>query len=246
MNEAQAPHSADNRAAAEEASGLSPERATLLALTKRGASGHSLASLSRALGRNAAYLHQYVTRGSPRLLPESERYQLATLLGIDESALRPEDQLVGRPAMTDIIEVPILSLRPAAGHASFADGTEDSTPFAFPASFVRSLAPHGVHQLALLHVRGHSMAPILADGDMIMLDQGDESVRNPEQYPPHPEGIYVLDDGLGLVVKHLSLVSGPEGPKWRIISANGDYPSYRARLDEVRLLGRVIWISRQI
>ena len=103
-----------------------------------------------------------------------------------------------------------------------------------------------MHQLALLYVRGHSMAPILADGDMIMLDQGDESVRNPVQHPPHPEGIYVLDDGLGLVVKHLSLVSGPEGPKWRIISANGDYPSYRARLEEVRLLGRVIWISRQI
>ena len=46
-----------------------------------------LANLSRALGRNHAYLQQFVKRGVPKKLPEEVRYQLAGLLGVDQSEL---------------------------------------------------------------------------------------------------------------------------------------------------------------
>ena len=49
--------------------------------------GHSLAALSREIGRNDAYLQQFVTRGSPRRLPENERLKLAQFLRIDEREL---------------------------------------------------------------------------------------------------------------------------------------------------------------
>ena len=41
------------------------------------ARGESLAALSRLIGRNAAYLQQFVTRGSPRLLAEAGPRKLA-------------------------------------------------------------------------------------------------------------------------------------------------------------------------
>lgn len=52
------------------------------------AQGHDLASLSRRLERNHAYLNQYLWRGTPVRLPEIERKKLAGILEIDESALR--------------------------------------------------------------------------------------------------------------------------------------------------------------
>jgi transposase-like protein len=49
--------------------------------------GASLASLSRMIGRNAAYLQQYVERGSPRRLGEDDRLALAQHFMVDEREL---------------------------------------------------------------------------------------------------------------------------------------------------------------
>ncbi|MEH3046525.1 hypothetical protein [Sphingomonas adhaesiva] len=53
--------------------------------------GESLSALSRKIGRNEAYLQQYVGRGSPRRLPEEERRMLAIVLNIDERRLGARD-----------------------------------------------------------------------------------------------------------------------------------------------------------
>jgi len=42
----------------------------------------SFAALSRLIGRNAAYLQQYATRGSPRHLDEPDLRKIAEFLGI--------------------------------------------------------------------------------------------------------------------------------------------------------------------
>lgn len=52
-----------------------------------GRDGVSLAALSRLIGRNDAYLQQFVHRGSPRQLPERERRLLADYLGVPEHEL---------------------------------------------------------------------------------------------------------------------------------------------------------------
>lgn len=67
---------------------LEAEKRLLLYLVEQ--HGTSLSELSRRLGRNHAYLHQYVHRGSPRRLPEEARAELGKLLGVDPDALKPE------------------------------------------------------------------------------------------------------------------------------------------------------------
>jgi hypothetical protein len=47
----------------------------------------SLASLSRLVGKNASYLQQFVTKGSPKRLGEDERLVLAQFFGVDEREL---------------------------------------------------------------------------------------------------------------------------------------------------------------
>ena len=49
--------------------------------------GEDYAGLSRLLGRNPAYIQQYIKRGSPRRLAEDDRRLLARYFGVDEAAL---------------------------------------------------------------------------------------------------------------------------------------------------------------
>ena len=63
----------------------SDPRAALAAMVAR--SGASYAALSRLIGRNAAYLQQFVTRGSPRRLDERDRRLLAAYFGVGEHEL---------------------------------------------------------------------------------------------------------------------------------------------------------------
>ena len=51
----------------------------------------SLLAASRALGRNDAFLHQFLTRGSPRQLSDVDRLALAQYLRIDERLLGARD-----------------------------------------------------------------------------------------------------------------------------------------------------------
>ncbi|MHA3840419.1 hypothetical protein ACX0GZ_04270 [Sphingomonas aestuarii] len=51
----------------------------------------SLESLSRLLGRNPAYLQQFVARSSPKRLDEDDRLKLAQFFQIDERELGARD-----------------------------------------------------------------------------------------------------------------------------------------------------------
>ena len=54
----------------------------------------SLASLSRMIGRNPAYLQQFISRGTPRRLDEDDRLVLAKFFDIDERELGARDPWV--------------------------------------------------------------------------------------------------------------------------------------------------------
>lgn len=62
--------------------------------------GRSFKKLSQAIGRNQAYVHQYVKTGTPKVLPERERYELAREMGLDEKALRDISYNPGAAATT--------------------------------------------------------------------------------------------------------------------------------------------------
>ena len=61
-------------------------RRRILARVKESRSDLRMAS--RAIGRNAAYLHQFIHRGTPRVLAENDRETLAEHLGCSPEELR--------------------------------------------------------------------------------------------------------------------------------------------------------------
>ena len=49
--------------------------------------GDNYADLSRLIGRNAAYIQQFIKRGTPRKLDEDDRRVLARYFGVSEDML---------------------------------------------------------------------------------------------------------------------------------------------------------------
>lgn len=65
---------------------IDPVRALIIARMQ--ALGLNAAGVSRAIGANAAYMQQYLSRGIPRVLREDVREKLAEMLGVAPDALR--------------------------------------------------------------------------------------------------------------------------------------------------------------
>jgi phage repressor protein C with HTH and peptisase S24 domain len=206
-----------------------PRRALAALVESRGA---DLASLSRLLGRNAAYIHQYLYRGSPRQLGERERAMLARYFGVDEQ------QLGGpRRAGPTLTLVPRLDVGASAGGGGLTDDEPELAPFAFDPDWLRRLSA-APQRLAIIRVEGDSMAPTLVHGEEIMVDSSDGADRL-------RDGIYVLRRDAVLLVKRLAL--GRSRQQVSIISDNAAYPTdIDVPLVTLDIIGRVLWAARPI
>lgn len=208
------------------------ERAMLARLAAE--RGDDLASLSRLIGRNAAYVQQYIRRGTPRRLSEDDRRTLARYFGV------PEEVLGGRPSEPagGHVAVARLDVGASAGTGAFVGGEQAVSQLAFDAGWLRRIgAGHG-SMLSVIRVEGNSMSPTLVDGDDILVDRADAAGRL-------RDGIYVLRREDSLMVKRLS--PNPAGCTVSIASDNKDYRSWPdCPLSSIELVGRVIWCGRRL
>jgi len=195
--------------------------------------GEDYAGLSRLLGRNPAYIQQYIKRGSPRRLAEADRRLFARYFGVDESVLGGEDR-EGR----GLLPVPRLDVGASAGAGAFDGDERPLAHIAFDPAWLRRIARGAPDLLSIIRVTGDSMAPTLADGDDILVDRGDgaERVR---------DGIYVLRIDDALVVKRVAV-----NPAARTLSVRSDNPAYPGWPDcdpgAVDIVGRVVWTGRRV
>ena len=197
--------------------------------------GEDFAGLSRMLGRNPAYIQQFVRRGVPKRLKEEERRKLARYFGIPESML-------GGPADVDepggLVRVMRVPVRAAAG-AGAIPGEETAKPyFGFDERWLKGLTGSSADKLSIIRVEGDSMTPTLNAGDDILVDSGDALDRL-------RDGIYVLRVEDALVVKRLAL--HPVGRRVTVQSDNPAYPDWPdCSLADMHCVGRVIWAGRKI
>ncbi|HVM37112.1 MAG TPA: S24 family peptidase [Sphingomicrobium sp.] len=198
--------------------------------------GEDFAGLSRMLGRNPAYIQQFVRRGVPRQLKEAERRKLARYFAIPESLLG--GPIEPEPDAGGLTPVKRSAVRVSAGPGSMS-GEEAGKPyFAFDERWLKALTASPARQLSIIRVEGDSMAPTLRAGDDILVDLGEcqERLR---------DGIYVLRVDDALVVKRIAL--HPVGGQVTVQSDNPAYPDWPdCGLDEIKVIGRVIWAGRKI
>ena len=200
--------------------------------------GVSLAEASLAIGRNKAYLQQYLARGMPRVLSFQDSEALGDLLGCDPAALRHETLPAPKPwtgpkrRRTAGACVPEVAVEAAAGAGAWNDDfVHEKARWRLPEAMVRHEGDATPEALRILKVRGNSMEPELREGDRLVVDTA--------RTVPAAGELFVLWDGTGLVVKRVETLTA-EG-MLRLASAHPDYPPYERPADEVHVVGKVLW-----
>lgn len=204
-------------------------------------SGASYSDISRLIGKNPAYIQQFIKRGTPRRLDEQDRHAIARHLDI------PEHLLSGLPSPGTVpasqlrspksVSVPRLALGASAGAGALDIEERSMDAVAVDSRWLRQIGAHPPN-VSIIRVDGESMSPTLCHGDDIMVDHSDGITRL-------RDGIYVLRLDDALLVKRIA--RGLRRGAFGIFSDNNLYPSWMdVDPESVTIVGRVVWVGRAL
>ena len=209
--------------------------------------GIAMREASLAMGRNASYLQQFLTRGSPATLRRSDREVLANLLGCTAADLWPAEPVGPEASAASssraLSGAPLAAVREIEVAAAAGDGAlagEDPPEIArwsLPEAMLRHEGGAAPDNLRILRARGDSMEPLVGEGDRLIVDVS--------RRRPATGEMAVLWDGLGLVVKRVEAVSGSDPAELRLLSANPAYAPYEVPAQDVHMVGKVVWVLRK-
>jgi len=198
--------------------------------------GCNYSEISRLLGRNAAYIQQFIRRGSPKQLDEQDRAVLARFFGVDERVLGAPARRAG--PVVELALVPILDVEASAGHGALAEMESKSAQFGFDEKWLGHLTSSKASNLSIIGVLGDSMEPTLHDGDEVMIDLADGQARL-------RDGIYVLRMDDMLSIKRIAIE--PQGKRVSVLSDNPTFPSWPGlEKRALNIVGRVLWFGRAL
>ena len=198
--------------------------------------GESYSAISLLLGRNPAYIQQYVKRGSPRRLEEQDRRTLAQYFRVAESTLGGDPHSTNVSA--DIVDVPRLNIEASAGAGSLVGEESAVGSLWFNKIWLRKVCQGKLDQLSVIRVVGDSMAPTLCNGDEVLVDPGVSSAFQ-------KDGIHVITLENNLMIKRLSM--SPTHKLVTISSDNTAYPAFRdCPSENIKIVGRVVWVGRTL
>jgi phage repressor protein C with HTH and peptisase S24 domain len=177
-----------------------------------------LKNLSLTIGRNHAYLQQYLMRGSPRELPEAARHGLAPLLGVSPDDLRSTALPIGGGRLdadmrgaapsraADRADLPVYASAEGGGGAIIITNE--------PIDYIRRPEPLlSVRDGYACYVIGDSMSPAYEQGDLLLV----HPVRPAR---PGEDCVFVRPQGDGTqqaLIKRLLRISAE---KWRVRQFN--------------------------
>jgi hypothetical protein len=231
--------------------------------------GEDYASLSRRMGRNPAYIQQYIKRGVPRRLNELDRRMLARHFNVPETFLgAPDDSADGSTGQYPLPDEPPLVLRAApAEHMLLDQPSQGADPaLADPGgfllvpyleAFIAGLPPDAARAPGLAVATGAARRiaagrlsqlramRLHSDSMLPTLAAGDDILIDCDDRVRLRDGIYaILSEGVPLV-KRLSV--HPVTKRLSVISDNPAYPSFAdCEPDLVRVIGRVVWVGRSL
>lgn len=227
---------------------LDPARQRLLKLIAD--SGDDLANLSlKVINKNHAYLQQYLKRGTPRNLPEDVREALGRHFDVDPDTFRPDNSnsALNRRSVQELVRIggndfallPVYDLRLSAGPGAWQAEADNEPLFYEPYRFqwLRSITAAPPEMLIVARVEGDSMESTLHNGDQVLIDRSRTRASR--------DGIYGLRREDDLQVKRIAV--DPRSGLLTIISDNPQYPRWDGVNPEtVNIIGRVIWLGRQV
>lgn len=199
--------------------------------------GKSGRGTSLSAGMNETTIRKILENPNPN--PRVETLEkIASVLGctVDDLLERSETsrmEMYGPPD-TDGDHVRHVDIGASAGGGIefVEDDFNKGEVWSFPQGFIRHELRTQARHLVMMTAEGHSMMPTINPGDPIMIDISRRT--------PSPDGIFVLWDGIGRVVKRLEVIGDREEPTVRVISDNPAHSTVERTAEEITIIGRVV------
>ncbi|UXC92157.1 S24 family peptidase [Sphingobium sp. RSMS] len=188
--------------------------------------GETYASISRLLGRNSAYIQQFIKRGSPARLDQSDIALLALHFDVPVEVLGgKEGPTVGQRS---IVKVPLLN----------GTGNDSRSQWRLvDAAWLGRLCDQPA-SVAILPIVGEAMEPTLCNGDEVMISR----VRTQESVH---EGLYAIRGSSEIFVRRIAI--DPTRNRLTVLTDHPAYPSWQGiQRKGVDIVGRVIWIGARV
>jgi phage repressor protein C with HTH and peptisase S24 domain len=207
--------------------------------------GLSIRQMADELGMTSgsSYSH-YELRYKRKHLPLDLTEQLADVIerhggsradALELAGINP--QLSVGPSIREVDLVNVYDVAASAGHGSLIDSETVVERLAFPAGYLRKLSSAGPRDLAIIGVKGDSMSPTLADDDVVMVDMTKRDLSF--------DGLFVLrDGGASLLVKRIG--RGPRRGLVILISDNRTYPPMERAIEDIEVVGKVVWMGVKV
>lgn len=208
--------------------------------------GRRIAHVIKLLGEDKA---AHVTDKSVRTLQRYERGAeppASVIKALSQAAEVPTEWLLfgGSPTPpspsgnTGYIAVPRFPVRASAGHGAVASELEPASAMMFRADWLRKIGV-SLRNSHVITVTGSSMEPTLYEGDVVLVDAGDNK--------PVPGALFALVIDDSAFIKRIQLQS--DGSVI-LISDNKtlyrDETIPRDRVRDLRIIGRVRWFGRAL
>lgn len=213
--------------------------------------GLNLSDVSKKLGKNHAYMQQFIKRGIPERLPEDVRSKLSEMFGIDEHLLgAPLRQAQSQAQSIVVANPPYLKEYAVKGGGAYGGGMLDDgdwqqggepaqeviAQWALPPSYVRNELNLSFDTADIISVRGDSMD----DGSKFGLSSGDRVIVDRADRDPSQGAIFAVWDGSGVIVKQVEPVRGSDPLRIICKSLNSRYEPFELILDEnAHIIGRI-------
>lgn len=189
--------------------------------------GESYSSISRLLSRNPAYIQQFIKRGSPTRLDDSDIAQLSVHFGVPGAIFGGDE--VPESAGLSTIAIPVLGANDSEEALARVRLVDEA--------WLRSLS-HKPTGVSIVMVEGDAMYPTLRNGDEVLI-QRYLANENPR------DGLYVIRADTGLLVRRIALE--PARNRIAVLTDNPNYPNWEGLMrNAIQIVGRVIWLGVQL
>ncbi|MDB1135530.1 LexA family transcriptional regulator [Candidatus Anaplasma sp. TIGMIC] len=98
--------------------------------------------------------------------------------------------------------------------------------------------PFGVENLRFYDVKGDSMSPTLLGQDVVLVDMSDKVA--------HPAGVFAIRDSIGILIRRLEYMRDSSKIVLHVVCDNKKYSSYECAVEDIEILGRIIWYARAL
>ncbi|WP_283166872.1 XRE family transcriptional regulator [Thermodesulfovibrio yellowstonii] len=155
---------------------------------------------------------------------------------INKPVAQPVTEDIYKYIGKDFVLIPMVSRKISAGKGlAPVEDAEVEMKLAFRLDWIRRKGDYT--KMSLIRVEGDSMEPTLYSGDIVLIDGN----RN---FVDLHGGIYAIYIKDSIMIKRIQYLFAEE--KLKIISDNPKYESIIVSPDDLHVIGKVIWIGREI